>query len=109
MRVIYDRQPKYQRMMIVDLESDSFVEYLESVDALVGDDESVVACVVLDHHDTPQAVHPAGCVWLLFSYVIFLPGQPLLQMQDSLESVHLLWKMAPKVDEGPLVVDFPLD
>ena len=101
MRVIYDRHPKYRRMMIVDLESDSFVEYLEYVDALVGDDETFVAYAVLDHHDTPRPVHPAWCVWLPF-------GRPVLQMQHSLESVRLLQKMAPKVDEEPLVVDFPL-
>ena len=62
MRVIYDRHPKYQRMMIVDLESDSFFEYLEYVDAPVGDDETFVAYAGLDHHDTPRPVHPAGCV-----------------------------------------------
>ena len=109
MRVIYDRHPKCQRMMIFHLGFDSFVEYLEYVDALVGDVETFVACAVLDHHDAHQPVHQAECVLLPFSYVISLPGQPLLQMQDSLESVHQLQMMAPKVDELPLVVDFPLD
>ena len=69
-KVIHDRPLKYQRMMTVDLESDFFVEYLEYVDALVGDDETFVACAALDHHETPQPVHPARCVWLPFSYVI---------------------------------------
>ena len=108
MRVIYDRHPKYQRMMIVDLESDSSVEYLEYVDALVGDDETFVACAVLDHHDTPQPVHPAGCAWPPFSYVISLPGLPSLQMQHSLESVHQLQKMAPEGRRRTLGGGFPL-
>ena len=108
MRVIYDRHPRYPRMMIVDLVSDFFVEHLAYVDALVDDDETFVAYAVFDHHDTPQPVHPAGCVWPPFYYVISLPGPPLLQMQHSLESVRLPQKMAQKADEEPLVVGFPL-
>ena len=99
MRVIYGRHPKYQRMMIVDLVSDFFVEYLAYVDALVDDDETFAAYADLDHLYTPQPLHLAGCVWLPFSCVVSLPGLPLLQMQHSLESVRLLSKMAPKVDE----------
>ena len=109
MRVIYDRHPKCQRMMIFHLGFDSFVEYSEYVDALVGDDETFVVCAVLDHHDAHQPVHQAECVSLPFSYVVSLPGQLLLQMQDSLESAHQRQMMALKVDELLLVVDFPLD
>ena len=95
--------------MIFDLAFDSFVEHLEHVDALAGDDETFAACAVLDHHDAHQPVHQAECVLLPFSYVVSPPGQPLLQIQYSVEFVHQLRMMAPKVDELPLVVDFPLD
>ena len=108
MRMIYDRHQKCQRMMIFGLGFDSFVEHLEYVDALVGDDETFAACAVLDHHDARQPVHQAECVLLPFSYVISPPGRPLLQMQYSVESVHQLQMMAPKVDGITLGGGFPL-
>ena len=107
MKVIYDRHPRYPRMMIVDV-SDFFVEHLAYVDALVDDDETFVAYAVFDHHDTPQPVHPAGCVWPPFSYVIFLPGQRCLRYGTprSLSVGHRRWPGSST--KNLWVEDFPL-
>ena len=78
MMVISGLRQRYQRRMSVHLVIDSFVEYLDQIDALACDDGIVVVLVVLDHHVVLRPVHQVEHVSLLFSSVIFLPSQQLL-------------------------------
>ena len=78
MMVISGLRQRYQRRMSVHLVIDSFVEYLDQIDALACDDGIVVVLVVLDHHVVLRPVHQVEHVSLPFSSVIFLPSQQLL-------------------------------
>ena len=57
MTVIYDHHPRFQKIMIVHLVIDSFVEYLDHVYVLAYDDGTFVVLAVPGHHVVRYPVH----------------------------------------------------